>query len=251
MKKKQKVNNTIIGIICGAIIAIVGIVIAIVIVSKNNNSDDLYVQQQTDSNSSSNSGELQLSDSGWSYIQDTKWGNYVSFGVAIYNPVKGSVGSFPTIKVVGRDSNNKILFSDEFSCSLDYIYYGETLYCGGSVADQVEKPSKIEFNISVRSWKNESAVNYPRNTDFVIENVSLYKEYTDIKFTGEIKNNSNVSINSAHIVTIFKKDGKIVGGYMSYSDSLNAKSSDTFQIYVSPIPDYDSYEITANVAMIN
>ena len=38
---------------------------------------------------------------------------------------------------------------------------------------------------------------------------------------------------------------------MTYSDNLDANSDDTFQMYVSNGPDYDEYEITAHVAMIN
>ena len=253
-QNSKTTNKNIIWIVSGIAIAVIGIVIALIIAlnangGKESGGDNNGYGESSDNGQST--GELTLVDSGWSYVQDVTWGNSVWYGVAVKNDNKGKVASFPVVKVVARDSNNKILFSDEFTCSLDYAYYGETLYCGGHYGDQTEKPAKVEFRTSVKEWENESAVNYPKNTDFAIKNVSEKKDENTITYTGEIFNNSKTKINSAHIVVIFKKGGKIVGGDMTYSDNLDANSDDTFQMYVSNGPDYDGYEITAHVAMIN
>lgn len=245
-------NKNIIWIICGVAIAIVGVIIGIIIaLNASNGSGDDGGGDNGGSSNSSSSGELVVADSGWTYVQSTMWGNSVWYGVAIRNDNKGKVASFPKVKVVARSADDKILFSDEFTCSLDYAYYGETLYCGGHYGQQTEKPAKVEFKTSLDEWEDESAVNYPRNTDFVIKNTSEKKDDSTITYTGEIYNNSKTKINSAHIVVIFKKDGKIVGGDMSFSDKLEAGSDDTFQMYVSDAPEYDEYVITAQVAMIN
>ena len=76
------------------------------------------------------------------------------------------------MKVVARSADDKILFSDESTCSLDYAYYGETLYCGGHYGQQTEKPAKVEFKTSLNEWEDESAVNYPRN---IISSLKKYK----------------------------------------------------------------------------
>ena len=67
----------------------------------------------------------------------------------------------------------------------------------------------------------------------------------------ETENKSNIDIHSASIVVILKKEGNIVGGGYAYSDELNAKQNDTFEMYVSGYPEYDSYEMSSHVAMIN
>lgn len=253
--KKTSKNNNLIWIICGVAIAVIGIIVALaIVISGSNASDPSDGDQGMASGTATNpatSTDLQIVDSGWSYVQDAKWGNSVWYGVAVKNPNKGKVASFPTIKVVARNADNKILFSDEFTCSLDYIYYGETLYCGGNYGEQTEKPAKIEYKASIKEWENESSVNYPRNTDFEIKNIAEQKDNNTTIFTGEIYNNSSTNIHAAHIVTILKKDGKIVGGSMDYSDNLKANDSDTFQIYIMNPPEYDTYEITAHVSMIN
>lgn len=252
-KESKSSNKNIIWIISGIAIAVIGIVIAIIIATSGGNKDAVEDDSGFKGTSSSeeSTGELEVADSGWTYVQDATWGNSVWYGVAVKNNNKGKVASFPKVKVVARDADNGILFSDEFTCSLDYAYYGETLYCGGHYGDQTEKPAKVEFKTSVSEWENESAVNYPRNTDFAIKNVKEKKDGSTTTYTGEIFNNSDTRINAAHIVVIYKKDGKIVGGDMSYSDNLDAHSDDTFQLYVSNPPAYDAYEVTAHVSMIN
>lgn len=249
MTKTKTSNKSILFIICGAVIAVVGVVIGVVIAlnAGGGSSSD----NTSSSSSGESSGDLVVADSGWTYVQDATWGNSVWYGVALRNDNKGKVASFPKVKVIARSADNKILFSDEFTCSLDYAYYGETLYCGGHYGQQTEKPDKVEFKTSLNEWEDESAVNYPRNTDFSVKNISENKDGSTITFTGEIYNNSKTKINSAHIVVIFKKDGKIVGGDMTYSDKLDANSDDTFQMYVSDGPEYDEYNITTHVAMIN
>lgn len=252
----NKSNKNLIWIIGGVAIAVIGIVVALIIVLSGNrgegsdSSGDQGMASGTSTNTPS-TGDLQIVDSGWSYVQNASWGNSVWYGVAVQNQNKGKVASFPTVKVVARDANDKILFSDEFTCSFDYIYYGETLYCGGYYGQQTEKPAKVEYKTIVSQWENEAAVSYPKNTDFQIKNVSEKKDGDTITYTGEIHNNSSTDIHAAHIVTIFKKNGKIVGGNMSYSNKLSANDSDTFQDYISNAPDYDTYEITAHVSMIN
>ena len=195
--------------------------------------------------------ELVIKNSGWS-LRQTDLSTYLSYGLEITNPNGKYLASFPTIKIVGRDENNKILFS--YDAGLDYIYPNETLYYGDTIPLDSERPAKVEFtvNVSKKYWENASFVNYPKNTEFSVSNVSEFKDDDHtLRFTGEIENKSNTDINSALIVVILKKDGNIVGGSYTYSDELNAKQNDTFEMYVSGYPEYDSYEMSSHVAMIN
>ncbi|MBQ1550669.1 MAG: hypothetical protein IIZ67_01075, partial [Bacilli bacterium] len=158
---------------------------------------------------------------------------------------------FPIVKVVGRDENNKILFS--YEDNLDYIYPNETIYYGDTLPVESAKPVSVEFNVNISDsdWENAKGVNYPKNNEFPVTNISEYKEYDDLKFTGEIENKSNTDIQAASIVVIFKKDGKIVGGDNTYSDELDSKQKDTFEIYIFDPPEYDSYNFSSHVSMIN
>lgn len=196
--------------------------------------------------------KLEIKDSGWSYVQDPDWGNYVTYGVEIYNPEDNYLAGFPTVKCVAKDKDGKILFTS--TGNLDYIYPGETLYYGDYWNDLKEKPATVEITVEMANddWENPKTVNYPKNTEIILSNTSEYvDDVLDRHYTGEIENKSGTDISSALIVVIYKKDNKIVGGYYTYSDSLNAGQKTTFDLYASPVPEYDSYELSSHVAMIN
>lgn len=217
----------------------------------NNKSNGDTKSISNNTKAETNKQELVIKNSGWS-MRQTDLSTYLSYGLEITNPNEKYLASFPKIKIVGRDDSNKILFS--YDETLDYIYPKETLYYGDTIPLDDERPAKIEFTVNVSNdgWENASFVNYPKNTDFSVSNVSEYKDDDHtLRFTGEIENKSNIDIHSASIVVILKKEGNIVGGGYAYSDELNAKQNDTFEMYVSGYPEYDSYEISSHVAMIN
>lgn len=195
--------------------------------------------------------KLSIKEFGWSYIQKEDE-NYITFGAKIYNPKGNKLAGFPKLKIIGRDKENKILFS--YDENIDYIYPGENIYYANTYTGIKEKPNKVDITIDVdnNDWEDVNGVNYPKNTSFPVSNISEYKdENGSIKYTGEIKNNSSTNIRAALIILIYKKDGKIVGGYQTFSDSLKPKKKDTFEMYVDEYPEYDKYDFSSQVSMIN
>ena len=235
------------------IVASLFLVVLIIAVTACSNSKNIDGDTKTVSNGSSSNdakSSLAIKDSGWSFYQ-SDFGNEFSYGFELYNKDKNYLAGFPKVKIVGRDDNNKILFS--YDATLDYIYPGETLYYGDTTSIETERPAKVEFTVSVAKsdWENSKTVSYPKNTDFPISNISEFKDDSDLKYTGEIENKSNTDIHAAAIVVIFKKDNKIVGGANSFSDKLDSKQKDAFEMYVLNPPEYDSYEFSSHVSMIN
>lgn len=197
-----------------------------------------------------NKEQLTIKNSGWSYFTSDSTG-YISYGIEIYNQNKIYLASFPTIMCVGKDKTGKILFS--YDENLDYIYPGETLFYGETF-NVDEEPASIELTIEVSNYNFEKidSVKYPKNTEFKLSNISEFKDKNvERRYTGEIINNSNTDIHAALIVLVYKQNGKIVGGDNTYSDELNSKQKSTFEMYVNHIPEYDSYELTTHVSMIN
>lgn len=235
-------------------ISIVLIIMIVLLITGCNNTNKTDGNTKSVSNKSSvtaTKNELVIRDSGWTYIENDL-SNTLSYGVVINNPKGNDLAEFPKIKVVGRNNDDKILFS--YDETLDYIYPGETLYYGNSYVGIDERPDKIEINVNVgkNDWEKVKSVSYPKNTDFVVSNVSEFKEDERyLKFTGEIENKSSTDIYAALIVVIFKKDGKIVGGYNTYSNELNKSQKDSFEMYISDYPQYDEYEFSSQVSMIN
>lgn len=83
-----------------------------------------------------------------------------------------------------------------------------------------------------------------RQDQLAITNVSENINSNTRSYTGEITNNSTVDLDFGGVDIIFKKDGKLVGGYTSPVMEIASGQTLPFEVEnYSGFSDYDLYEI--------
>lgn len=118
--------------------------------------------------------------------------------------------------------------------------YGNYLTYEGEPGTQVD--------ISVKNGKDDYM--YQEGSDIIrqdqlaITNVSENINSNTRSYTGEITNNSTVDLDFGGVDIIFKKDGKLVGGYTSPVMEIASGQTLPFEVEnYSGFSDYDLYEI--------
>ena len=84
-----------------------------------------------------------------------------------------------------------------------------------------------------------------KSSDLEISDTNERADEWDTSITGKIKNNSSSDTDSVGVVVLFKKEGIIVGGNLTYIDNLSAGQEKAFEISGFEVPKHDSYEVTA------
>lgn len=189
--------------------------------------------------------KLQIKDSGWSKDED----GYISYAVAIYNPNKSIAIEYPSFKAAAYTSDGKVIDTGEG----DMLYIGpkETVYYAGQLDSTTAEPAKVVFKpVKVRSYnyikqnKNKSAKNF-----VITSPTETPDEYSGIKYTGIVTNNSKKDVNEVAITVIQKKDGKIVAGSTTYVDDVPKNDNAPFDLTTYYDVDHDSYEMYAQIWM--
>lgn len=186
--------------------------------------------------------DIVIKDSGWSYVQ-SDMGNYISYGVEIYNPSKNCLVKTPVIKVVGKDDNDNIVFS--FDDTLSYISSSDTIYFG-KTAKVDNKPIKVDITVEINgdNYVEENTIENVKNTDIEVSSINEKVKENIREYNGQIRNNSSIDLSKLIISVIYKKDKKIVGGSYSYVYSIKSGDTLEFNIYTVNTPDYDEYEVS-------
>lgn len=197
------------------------------------------------SNDESSPEKIKMIESGWSsYIA----GDYahVKYAVKIENPNSEYAVNYPTIIVTAKDSEGKILSTEERVLNSiaagDSIYYGDEIFYEGSV------PTTVDISVSNGNddYSVQDDTEYVRQADFAISNVSEYKGDYNTTYTGEITNNSSVDFNTVAVILIYRQTGNIVGGDIVYVNDLTAGMTKAFELSAdSKMTQYDSYEFYA------
>lgn len=187
--------------------------------------------------------QIELKDSGYSFYQS---GNtvLVYYAAEIYNPNEKYAIEYPSIVVTVKSDDGKILTTDEATfrgiAAQDTVVYGNYLTYEGEPGTQVD--------ISVKNGKDDYM--YQEGSDIIrqdqlaITNVSENINSNTRSYTGEITNNSTVDLDFGGVDIIFKKDGKLVGGYTSPVMEIASGQTLPFEVEnYSGFSDYDLYEI--------
>lgn len=183
---------------------------------------------------------MEMIESGWS----VGGSGYVSYGVGIRNPNTSFEAEFPKITITGKDSEGKIVFSDEQV--LMFMLPGAEYYFGGQAGNGTA-PETVEFSVSVSKddWipndKQSMAI-------YEITNINDVKgEYGDVDFTGEITTLEEWDDVSQTCVNVILRDesGEIIGGSYGFVDTPAKGETAPFAINEYGAPDYSSYEIYA------
>lgn len=174
---------------------------------------------------------------------------YCYWGVVYRNTSKTHSYNFTKINVTAYDKDGDVLATDSQTMSL--IRPGETIAFGGGSFDlNGEKPDKVEFEIdpgdedSFFGAITEAGGIAVKDLEFSNVKDKTKKNKYPV-FTGKLTNKSANDSSAVAVSVIFKREGEIVGGTVSYVRDLKAGSTKAFEIKSLHKFSYDSYEIYA------
>jgi phage anti-repressor protein len=172
--------------------------------------------------------------------------------------------------VLGRELHERLkiktAYKDWFPRMCEYGFvdgkdYGSFLsnrsdgLAGKPKTDHIITPTRMEYTISVneRNFHKASASNQAiRAGELAVTNVSKRGSGYDLRYTGQVTNNSQFTSNWIKVIVIYKmKDTEgnevPVGGDCTYiTDALPSGQTTTFELYpLSGFTGYSSYEIIA------
>lgn len=180
---------------------------------------------------------------------------YVYYAVLVENTYPDYAVDFVSLKASVFGSDGSVLKTDEQT--LDWIAEGDSYWYAGYVSFDSEgiTPTRMEYTITAneRNFHKASASNQAiRAGELSVTNVSKRGSGYDLRYTGQITNNSQFTSNWIKVIVIYKmKDTEgnevPVGGDCTYiTDALPSGQTTTFELYPSSgFVGYSSYEVIA------
>lgn len=155
--------------------------------------------------------------------------------------------TYPTIRIVGKDDQGKIVFSEDQVLGL--IGPGETIVFGCQAGNGISA-STVDFSVGTSS-ASETRETDKKGEKYVFTNQSVHEDSIgNASFTGEVeKQNADEAIepsDTAAVSLILRDESdSIVGGYIDFV-TLNADGSKTaFEPSVYNPPAFAGYELHA------
>lgn len=184
---------------------------------------------------------LRIGESGW-YARD----GYVHYAVELRDTSADKGVSAPTISIVGKDKEGKILFTDD--SGVFQIDAGQSIWIGGEAGNGGKNPSTVEFK-PVES----SEYHYTSEGEwaFSIGSLNTSKSEETTNFTGEIRLTSRTAetmYQQARLALMLRdKNGKIVYGNMEFVPLPAEGETQAFSITEmnDEIPKYATFEVYA------
>lgn len=184
---------------------------------------------------------LRIGESGW-YARD----GYVHYAFELRDISADKGFSAPTISIVGKDKEGKILFTDD--SGVFQIDAGQSIWIGGEAGNGGKNPSTVEFK-PVES----SEYHYTSEGEwaFSIGSLNTSKSEETTNFTGEIQLTSRTAetmYQQARLALILRdKNGKIVYGNMEFVPLPAEGETQAFSITEmnDEIPKYATFEVYA------
>ena len=183
---------------------------------------------------------LTILESGYS-VDD---GKYMTFCFVVENEDSEAAYELYTVTITAYDEKGAVLATTDQV--MNSIEPGEKQSFSSIMDCNGENPSDVKFTIDFGNKKKPSNSSI-KSSDLEISGTNDRKgDYNDVSVTGMVKNNSEIDTTSIGVTVLFKKDGNIVYGSMTYIDNLNANEEKPFEITAYNVPDYDSYEVSAH-----
>lgn len=194
-----------------------------------------------DADSSDSNKILRIGESGW-YARD----GYVHYAVELRDTSADKGVSAPTISIVGKDKEGKILFTDD--SGVFQIDAGQSIWVGGNAGNGGKNPSTVEFK-PVES--SEYHYTSEGKWTFSIGSLNTSKSEETTNFTGELRLTSRTAetmYQQARLALVLRdKNGRVVYGDMEFVPLPSEGDSRAFSITVmnDEIPKYASFEVYA------
>lgn len=180
---------------------------------------------------------------------------YVYYAAQVENPNPDYAIDFASLNVAIYGSDGSILKTD--SETLDWVAENETYWYAGYTSFDSEgiTPTNIECTISAKDWNVHEASpanQIVRAGELAVTNVSKRGSGYDLRYTGQVTNNSQFASSMVKVIVIYKMkdtEGNEVpmgGDYTYISEGLNPGETRAFELYPSSeFTGYSSYEIIA------
>lgn len=194
-----------------------------------------------DAPESASTDVLEIVESGWSVDEQ----GYVHYGIALRNDGDAIV-EFPTFTITGRDTEGKVLFSQDQTLSI--IGPGETVYWGSLAGDAGMAPATVEFApVRVEDYQLMASGDVP---SFTVSGANVVEDsFGGTSFTGEVttvRDGSAVGGDVALAVVLRDDSGAIVFGSVGFANRPAVGETTTFEISTyGDVPDYASFEVHA------
>lgn len=184
-------------------------------------------------------------------VAESSWrmsNGYISYVIALRNESEDMTVDYPAFSVVGRDSEGKIVSSEEQV--LSELNPGETMYFASIAGTGTVTPHSVDFlpiapdEHQVHQARSESAV-------FRVKDVSATTDaFGETVFVGEViweDGERDEDATGDVLVTVALRDGagKLVGGTMALASCPERGASTGFQTSGEEMPDYASIEAYA------
>ena len=162
--------------------------------------------------------DLVLKETGWSVFSDSLGTKWVTYGAVVENPNDSYAAKNFQIRVTARNTAGTVVGTSSY---YGYVLWAkESVGCGDgmSLAGDVDK---VEFELIVQegSWAMLTSFEASGYKSLSIINQNISKDDYSIRFLGEVKNANNFDIISVQVSALFRgTDGKITGGFFTYSD---------------------------------
>ena len=180
---------------------------------------------------------------------------YVYYAVKVENTYPNYAVDFVSLKASVYSEDGSVLKTDEET--LDWIAEGESYWYASYVSFDSDGvvPARMEYTISANEWnfhKSSASNQIIRAGELVVTNVSRRGSGYDMRYTGQVTNNSQFTSNMIKVIVIYKMkdtDGNEVpvgGDYTYISDALPSGQTVAFELHPSSMfTGYSSYEIVA------
>lgn len=180
---------------------------------------------------------------------------YVFYAVLVENPNPDWAVDFVNIKTTIYGEDGSVLKTN--TDTLDWVGEGDSYWYGDYIAFDSDgvKPTRIEYTTSAENWNVHEASpanQIVRAGELAVTNVSKRGSDYDLRFTGQVTNNSQFTSNAVKVVVLYKmkdSDGNEfpVGGEHTYiMNNLASGETTSFELYpLSGFTGYSSYEVVA------
>lgn len=174
---------------------------------------------------------------------------YLFYAVIMHNNSKDKAIQFPSYRFTARGGDNSILGTGDQV--LNIIYPGQDYVWGGLGCDISGEPNTVEFEVVDPDDYNIislSQLDHPEYTPLVVENTSCKEDsILGDTFVGEVYNPNDYDLDMVGVIVLLKDaSGTIIGGEMSFIDSVKAGRSVPFEVNGMSNAQYANYEIYAN-----
>ena len=188
--------------------------------------------------------QVVLENSSYSAVTSNEYCT-IYYAVTIHNPNEEYAVQYPTIQITARSEDDAILTTEEQTLSA--IAANDTIVYANEIFYEGKAPAKVDITVENddSNYMHQEGSEVVRQDELAVSNVSENIGEYDVKYTGEVTNNSTIDQDSLSVIVVFKKGDEALGGICTYVENVKSGETKPFEVSGGDIPEHDSYEIYA------